>query len=874
MESGESQELLELRNERDYYRRQLDEITGLHLKVDFTLSNVRHELAQKRQGFSLLSELSRTLDSFRDVSAILDTTAQAVNRILGMDKTVVLVPDGSPGRFRPELWLGFPNNANPGLGEGDIDLPPGVANGSEILMVNSATPSDPFVQRVRELFGIPYFICTALLVEDTVLGAIISGRPSEMLPLYPPLDQGDIDSFRAMAGFVSASVGKVRLAALEEADRLKTRFFANISHEFRTPITLTLGPVEGMLAGRYGQVSITAREQLESIHRSQARLLNLINQILDLSKLESGKMKLRAERVEDLNGLVTTLARQFEPWADEAGLRLEIETSASLTGVDVYLDREKFDRILLNVLSNAFKFTTRGSIGVSTRLEGEWIRIGISDTGTGIREDQLPHVFDRFQQADGSRSRGHSGTGIGLSLVRQLTELHGGKVELQSRYGAGTSVFLSFPAGSSHLDPGSLVEGDPAPSAAPSGSPIRIPAVAALQDGTGSAQDMEETAALNGRALAAWDPGRPAILLADDNRDLRIYMQGLLSPHYNLLLSVDGEQALDLLGKNPVDLILSDFMMPKLSGPELREKVQGIPALQDVPFVLITAKTDFDSRIASLERGVDDYLNKPFSEVELLARVRNLIQLRRKHLRLRKELCAARALQRSLVPAGPVGFGTAQLDSLYFPADDLSGDFYDCLRDGEWIYLYLADVTSHGTAAAQVTYLIKSLFIELVRKFGAPALPDLMAAFASSFAAYRLEQAVALLVARFHLSTRRFELVRSGMPFPFRASGSGSRTLIVNASPLIDRDYQAASGSFDAQGEELEPGDAVYLFSDGCFEFQAKDTGRKFGSRRLLELLSPPRGERWATEILESLQAARGSPAFEDDLTILRFQVF
>ena len=216
--------------------------------------------------------------------------------------------------------------------------------------------------------------------------------------VYPPIDQADMDTFRAIAGLITASVGNMRVALLEESDRLKSEFFANISHEFRTPITLTLGPLEQLLAGRMGVLPDPAREALVVVRRNQERLLSLVNQILDLAKLEAGGARLEASLVQDANRLVQRRLAQFEPIAHSRGLSLHLRPEEAVSRAEVYLDVEKFDRLLTNLLSNAVKFTREGSITVSTRAADGSFWVDVSDTGVGIKADQLPHIFDRLDR--------------------------------------------------------------------------------------------------------------------------------------------------------------------------------------------------------------------------------------------------------------------------------------------------------------------------------------------------------------------------------------------------------------------------------------------------------------------------------------------
>ena len=296
--------------------------------------------------------------------------------------------------------------------------------------------------------------------------------------------------------------------------------------------------------------------------------------------------------------------------------------------------------------------------------------------------------------------------------------------------------------------------------------------------------------------------------------------------------------------------------------------------LRPIPFVLLTARSMASSKLEGLEEGADDYLTKPFSEKELLARVRNLISLRRQQLMLERELEAARGIQFSLLPQAPQSFPGCRLDFLYNPSAELSGDFCDILPKGDWIYFYLADVTSHGTASAQVTYLLKEIFGHLVESVAeAPGLVELVLEAQRRFTSHHLKYGVALQVARYHLKEKKLEVLRSSAPPPLKVSGSeGTQSLRVRPSPSLSSEVLSEAGDFHLAEFELKPGDAVYFFTDGCYEFPF--AGGEYGMKRFHGVLGSvsPESE-WKANVLESLSAAHGAKSFPDDLTLLQFRV-
>ena len=405
------------------------------------------------------------------------------------------------------------------------------------------------------------------------------------------------------------------------ANRAKSDFLANISHEFRTPITLTLGPLEQILKGRYGDTSKDIRSQLISVQRNQERLLFLINQILDVAKLESSRMRLKAALIPDMNLLIEEWIDRFQSIAEKRSIELKVSLAPQVKGADLFVDREIFNKLVSNLLSNAFKFTLDGYVEVSTEIQEGAFHLIVSDTGIGIKQDQLPHIFDRFRQADGSESREHAGSGIGLALVKDFAELHGGSVTVNSRYGKGSSFRVSIPLGKKHIDPASIVEfmeKDFAPS-------VDLQKVTIAFDDVNNRESADQS---NREAAATFNQERSTVLYVEDNQDLRNYIRNILAAHYNVFLAIDGQDGLVKARQYRPDLILTDQMMPNMSGRDLLLKIRDDAELRLIPVVFLTARAGPESLIESLDAGADDYLSKPFDEGELLVRIRNLLRAR------------------------------------------------------------------------------------------------------------------------------------------------------------------------------------------------------------------------------------------------------
>jgi signal transduction histidine kinase/DNA-binding response OmpR family regulator/ligand-binding sensor domain-containing protein len=439
---------------------------------------------------------------------------------------------------------------------------------------------------------------------------------------------------------------------LAEVDRLKSRFFANISHEFRTPLTLILGPIQKW---RERTREEDEKKDLSMAERNAHRLLRLINQLLDLSKLEAGAMKLRATRM-NIVPLVKGIAYSFESSAGLRGIALTVD--AAEEEIEVYCDKDMIEKILTNLLSNAFKFTADGgSVEIAVILippapfslkeKGEqrgssFLGITVSDTGIGIPPDQLGRIFDRFYQVDASQTREHEGSGLGLALVKELVDLHHGTIDVQSEVGKGTTFTVRLPLGRTHLKDDEIVE-------------VPVNATTATSKTNGDVVD-RAVALTEQEAEPVQANGQKSIVLViEDNADVRAYIKDFLVPTYQVAEARDGIEGIERAQETIPDLVISDVMMPKKDGYEVCKTLKLDEKTSHIPIILLTAKAASENKIEGLETGADDYLIKPFEPKELLARVKNLIELRR---RLRERFS-------TVVPLKPGEIAVSSIDDLF-----------------------------------------------------------------------------------------------------------------------------------------------------------------------------------------------------------------
>ncbi|WP_237555205.1 MULTISPECIES: SpoIIE family protein phosphatase [unclassified Streptomyces] len=444
-------------------------------------------------------------------------------------------------------------------------------------------------------------------------------------------------------GAVAYQVQQHRAEELAELDRAKTAFFSNISHEFRTPLTLIMGPVRELL-DRPGELGDPVREELEVVNRNGLRLGRLVNALLDFSRIEAGRMEARYEPV-NLSLLTAELAGVFRSAVEKAGLEFDVRCPE--LPQPVYLDRQMWEKVMLNLLSNALKFTFDGTIGVSVAQEDGRAVVRVSDTGIGVAGEEMPRLFERFHRVRSVRARSDEGSGIGLALVRELVDLHGGTITADSTEGAGTTFTVSLAFGHAHLSAANVAP----PAALPAGSPgVSTAAEPFVQEALRWLPDLGEPVLGEpgrppepaGPAGTAADGPAPArVLVADDNADMRDYLRRLLRSRYAVDTVGDGRSALDAARADPPDLIVSDVMMPGMDGLELVAALRADPRTAGVPVLLLSARAGQEASVEGLEAGADDYLVKPFTAGELMARVQanvQLARLRNHHARWRSAL--------------------------------------------------------------------------------------------------------------------------------------------------------------------------------------------------------------------------------------------
>ena len=472
----------------------------------------------------------------------------------------------------------------------------------------------------------------------------------------------------ALSNAQSYEKERQRAEALAEVDRAKTTFFSNVSHEFRTPLTLMLGPLEELLRQNEATSPAQTREDLDIIHRNSLRLLKLVNTLLDFSRIEAGRIRANYEPL-DLAAFTIDLSSAFRSVMEKAGLRFEVKCAALRE--PVFVDRDMWEKILFNLLSNAFKFTLKGGVSVNLASEGGDAVLRVVDTGTGIPPEEIQNVFKRFHRVQNAQARTHEGTGIGLALVHELVKLHGGSILAESKIGEGSTFTVRIPFGKAHLPADRISSPTHQSSTALHGE--FFVQEASRWSPENAAGYLEEPASLpapqeTGKQLAR-------VLVADDNADMRDYLTRLLRGRFELETVADGDAALKAARRQKPDLVVSDIMMPGLDGFALLRALREDTSLRTVPVIFLSARAGDEARVEGIEHGADDYLVKPFSGRELVARLETHLRL----ARIRQEAAAKEKVLHEEAQAA-----RERLESVLSSIDEQF-----LLLDREWRFIYL-----------------------------------------------------------------------------------------------------------------------------------------------------------------------------------------
>ncbi|MBK8012104.1 MAG: response regulator [Deltaproteobacteria bacterium] len=937
----------------------LDEHARLRAEIDGLSKQVRQlirtesALYQQNQAFDAqvkiyrrLSDIGHQFNGARSAETIADLAARFIVYELNFERFAVFFREShDSARFKLMRLEGYYDRAVAQgleqliLDESDPRLSAILREGQSVIV--SPEVQDPGLQEIGAAVGMDEFLAYPIGGEPgRAMGLLFSGNTSAKARYQTRVEAGSNFAIGLTNLVNEATIAlnnvryyqeleqerklleikvEERTLALQTAyedlkklDELKTRFFANVSHELRTPLTLSIGPLDLLTSD--ASIPPSAQRNLEVLRANQHRLLRLINDLLDFSKLEAGRMTARfcpILLIETLKEYVTTL----EGAARSRGISLSFETSSE--DIELYVDRGKFEKIAMNLLSNAFKFTPNGgridvrvhkvsaaSCADTPHPSGEGVRIDISDTGIGIAPENLAIIFDRFSQVDASTTRKYSGTGIGLALVKEFMELHGGYVDVESKLGEGSTFSLYFRTGTAHLPSDAL---DAAPTADVIG-PTREALSEFLVDDVGDEDDdldVDGMTDVDQEVIDNADERRDApdandetdalitvdedlvtgakVVVVDDTPSLRKMLCRILRPTYRVYAAEDGLAGLELCRRIHPDLVISDMMMPRMSGIELCEAIKAeTGSLARTPVILVTARADMSSKLEGLEHGADDYLAKPFNVQELLARCRNIIRLRKQEQRigsvqqqvLKRDLALAGAVQSLMLPEGTYTDETFDIGAMCQPASVVGGDWwwYGLRRDGSLLTV-IGDVTSHGAGPAMVAATAIGTCRTHFQLSEAADVGQLLALMNHNILdVCNGDYWLSLAALDLNPALETFRVWRAGAPPPMQLiPGEAMRPVGAPGTLVGDVDFQP--GVTDGR---YVPGQRFALFTDGAYDFRMP-SGRAFGLPRLLRLIEKTRHEppsKARDAICTSVAENQRTNALEDDLTLVLIDAF
>ena len=602
-------------------------------ELENKISKLKSAVAELR----VLNEIAITSSKASDIDQILNLIVQkAVKAIEAEQGSILLVTKNKNKQFKTFVRQDDTSRLkhNYHIGANIIGF---VLNNKKPLIIEDLSNDERFNPTEEEKRDINSVLCVPIWFEGDIIGLMMLINKKNK----KHFSNSDITLFSIIAVQAGQLIKNMELQRkafqdrkesekLQELNRLKTNFFTNISHEFRTPLTLILGQAKQILENsEEGKIN----ERVKVIFRNGTKLKKLTNQILDLSQIEAGQMKLRASS-QNIVPVINSIVSSFQSLAEIKNISLEVQ--AQREKISLYFDRDKLEKIIGNLLSNALKFTPEGgnvnvkiqidsnskASGSSTKAKNNFITIIVTDTGIGISKEQINKIFNRFYQVNSETSNEYEGTGIGLSLAKELIELHKGEISVESTKGEGTTFKILLLLGNEHLLPNQIVKLNSNGDNEIDESVISFSSI--LQT------EFKKDGTFDFDYISTGKNVKPELLIIEDNSDVRNYIKDILRNNYKITEASNGKKGLDKSFEDIPDLIISDIMMPELDGMELCRKLKTDNRTSHIPIILLTAKSASTDKIEGLEIGADDYIMKPFEASELQARIKNLLEQRKR----------------------------------------------------------------------------------------------------------------------------------------------------------------------------------------------------------------------------------------------------
>jgi len=584
-------------------------------RFDLTLTNTRLNLSKQQKAFKLLLEIQKVIGYSKSDKELYTAVAELIDSVLGMAATYIYEPiESSPGEFR--LLCFHETVEEKGLAPAklkNLRIPENLGY-NDLVLINRQTSNRHSYEILDSITGLSSLIISPVRYNDSTEILIITGIKTSDSFFHLDLTQEDVKTLEAVNILISSYLRKVELIRLNEKDKFKTEFVSNISHEFRTPLTLILGLLDQIKNDMSPNLDDNCLDKIEIIINNADRIKQLINQLLDISRIETNTERLSVRKLS-LSDLITTIARSFFSLAQKN--RIEFRFSFSDSSNESWFDQDKLEKILTNLLSNAFKFTgEKGKIELSVYVEDQGSNtiavFSVSDTGAGIPQRESQKVFERFYQVKKGKKDYLDGTGIGLYMVKKFTELHHGDVSLTSKINKGSVFTVKIPINKNAYSNDELFPENEIN--------IKQKDIKGL-----TSYEIPVTKSVNEKKKI-----KPVVLIVEDHIDLNSYIQSGLVEDFSVLCAFNGKQGLESAILKIPDLIITDIMMPELDGYEMTTKLKQNDKTRHIPIIMLTAKADKISKIEGLECGADDYICKPFDMDELSIKVRNHIETTRR----------------------------------------------------------------------------------------------------------------------------------------------------------------------------------------------------------------------------------------------------
>ncbi len=743
---------------------------------------------------------------------------------------------------------------------------------------------EPMVEERDVIFIASVIFMGIFVLFGYIFSDLVSRRIHSVIEGVKKIEAGNLTSkvevkSRDELGLLSEAFNRMafnldlKITELEETNRelhrmdaFKDEFLANTSHELRTPISGIVGLAESLLDGAAGDVNETMKRNLFMIASSGRRLSNLVNDILDFSRLKNKEIELNRTAV-DIRSVLNLVIAIMKSLADKKSIRLRnmVHPDSPL----VSGDEDRIQQVLVNLVGNAIKFTDRGEVVFSSETETDagrkFLIVRVQDTGIGISKDKIGRIFESFEQGDGSISRKYGGTGLGLAISRKLIDLHGGRIWAESVEGQGTTVSFKLPVCTEELN-----EGKPCFSAGDEYS-----AIARKELENYDKIGIPEKILQLSREKSI--PSR--ILIVDDEPiNLQVLINHLAMAGYEVMTAVNGFEALDIIDQEGIpDLILLDIMMPQMSGLEVCQTLRKTYSQHELPVVMLTARKRSQDIIAGIEAGANDYISKPFDKQELLARVANLLTLKtavsehRQLSLIREEMITARNIQQSILPTELPSFSWLDIQAGYKPMQAVGGDFYDFhYFDDNRIGVLIADVSGHGIPAAIICSMLKIVF-EVSRTYAEePA--ELMNYLNTNLCNYVHGQFITVSYAYVDYDQRKITVSNAGH-WPLLLWRKKERSLEELSRPgrVIGFFPEAVYSEYETK---FEDGDRLILYTDGILESRNRE-GILYGEKNFHDTVDSCVNLR-ASDIIDVVldsvsewSGNTGNDSFEDDVTLI-----